>query len=149
MCCRTSPAGERDAVKLAADANVLLSAVIGGRARLVFRHPKIQEILTTAHTFSEVEEYAPVLAERRGLPADVIILAVAALPIVIVDRARYAKKLPDALRRIGRRDPEDAELLALALQFKIPVWSNDKDFNSVNVDLFTTADILRHLSVIE
>jgi predicted nucleic acid-binding protein len=136
-------------VKLAADANVLLSAVIGGRARLVFRHPKIQEILTTAHTFSEVEEYAPVLAERRGLPADVIILAVAALPIVIVDRARYAKKLPDALRRIGRRDPEDAELLALALQFKIPVWSNDKDFNSVNVDLFTTADILRHLSVIE
>ena len=149
MCCRTSPAGERDAVKLAADANVLLSAVIGGRARLVFRHPKIQEILTTAHTFSEVEEYAPVLAERRGLPADVIILAVAALPIVIVDRARYAKKLPDALRRIGRRDPEDAELLALALQFKIPVWSNDKDFNSVNVDLFTTGDILRHLSVIE
>jgi len=136
-------------VKLAADANVLLSAVIGGRARLVFRHPKIQEILTTAHTFSEVEEYAPVLAERRGLPADVIILAVAALPIVIVDRARYAKKLPDALRRIGRRDPEDAELLALALQFKIPVWSNDKDFNSVNVDLFTTGDILRHLSVIE
>jgi predicted nucleic acid-binding protein len=149
MFCRTSPAGERDAVKLAADANVLLSAVIGGRARLVFRHTGVQEILTTAHTFSEVEEYAPVLAERRGLAADVVILAVAALPISIVERDRYAKKLPVALRRIGRRDPEDAELLALALQFRIPVWSNDKDFNSVNIDFFTTADLLRHLGVID
>jgi len=136
-------------VRLAADANVLLSAVIGGRARLVFRHTRVQEIITTAHTFSEVEEYAPVLAERRGLPADVLILAVAALPITIVERARYAKKLPEALRRIGRRDPEDAELLALALHFKIPVWSNDKDFKSANVDLFTTGDLLRHLGVIE
>ena len=136
-------------MRLAADANVLLSAVIGGRARLVFRHTRVQEIITTAHTFSEVEEYAPVLAERRGLPADVLILAVAALPITIVERARYAKKLPEALRRIGRRDPEDAELLALALHFKIPVWSNDKDFKSANVDLFTTGDLLRHLGVIE
>jgi predicted nucleic acid-binding protein len=149
MCCGTSPAGERDVVKLAADANVLLSAVIGGRARLVFRHPGVQEILTTAHTFAEVEEYAPILAASRGLPADVLILAVAALPVTIVDRARYGGKLPEALRRIGRRDPDDAELLALALQFKIPVWSNDKDFNSANVDLFTTADLLRHLRLIE
>lgn len=136
-------------MRLAADANILLSAVIGGRARLVFQHPAVQEILTTAHTFSEVEEYAPVLAERRGLPADVLILAVAALPVTIVERARYAKKLPEALRRIGRRDPEDAELLALALQFRIPVWSNDKDFKSASVDLFATADLLRHLGVIE
>jgi len=136
-------------VKLAADANVLLSAVIGGRARLVFRHSGVQEILTTAHTFSEVEEYAPILAEKRGLPADVVILAVAALPITIVERARYAKKLPEALRRIGSRDPEDAELLALALQFRIPVWSNDKDFRSAHVDHFNTGDLLRHLEAID
>jgi predicted nucleic acid-binding protein len=136
-------------VKLAADANVLLSAVIGGRARLVFRHTGVQEILTTAHTFSEVEEYAPVLAASRGLLADVLILAVAALPVTIVERNVYARKLPEALLRIGRRDPDDAELLALALQFKIPVWSNDKDFNTANIDLFTTADSLRRLRAIE
>ena len=136
-------------MKLAADANVLLSAVIGGRAGLAVRHAKIPEILTTAYTFSEVEEYAPVLAERRGLRADVVILAVAALPVTIVERTRYAKSLPEALRRIGSRDPQDVELLALALQFRIPVWSNDKDFNSANVDLFTTAGLLRHLGNIE
>jgi predicted nucleic acid-binding protein len=136
-------------VKLAADANVLLSAVIGGRARLVFGHPKVHEILTTEHTFAEVEEYVPVLARKKGLPADVLILAVAALPVTIVERAAYAKKLPEALRRIGGRDPDDAELLALALQSRIPIWSNDRDFSSTRLALFTTEDLLRHLGIIE
>ena len=54
-------------MKLAADANVLLSAVLGGRARLVLSHPKIEEILTAEVTFSEVQEYAVVLARKRRL----------------------------------------------------------------------------------
>ena len=136
-------------MKLAADANVLLSAVIGGRARLVFGHPKVHEILTTEHTFAEVEEYVPVLARKKGLPAAVLILAVAALPVTIVARTGYARKLPLAVRQIGSRDPDDAELLALALQFRIPIWSNDKDFSSARVELFTTEDLLRHLRIIE
>lgn len=136
-------------MKLAADANVLLAAVIGGRSRLVLNHPKVQEILTTEHTFSEVEEYAPILAGKRGIPVDVLVLAVASLPITIVETARYARKLPEARRQIGDRDPDDVELLALALQFKIPVWSNDKDFSSAKVERFTTETLLRHLGVID
>ena len=135
-------------MRLAADANVLLAAVIGGRSRLVLNHPKVQEILTTEHTFSEVEEYAPILAAKRGIPVDVLILAVAALPVTIVETTCYERKLPDARRQIGDRDPDDAELLALALQLKIPVWSNDKDFTSAKVERFTTEDLLRHLGVI-
>jgi len=149
MFSRISLAGERHVVKLAADANVLLSAVIGGRAGLVFGHPKVQEILTAEHTFAEVEEYVPVLAGRKGLPVDVLTLAVAALPVTIVERASYVRKLPQALRQIGNRDPDDAALLALALQFRISIWSNDRDFNSAKVELFTTEDLLRHLRIIE
>jgi predicted nucleic acid-binding protein len=70
------------------------------------------------------------------------------LPIAVVDEAAYAKKLPEAVRRIGRRDPDDAELLALALQFRIPVWSNDRDFEKVGIELFTTEGLLRHLGII-
>jgi predicted nucleic acid-binding protein len=136
-------------VKLAADANVLLSALIGGRARLVFGHPKVSEIFTTEHTMAEVEEYVPVLARKKGLPVDVLILAAAALPVRIVERTEYAKRLPGALRQIGRRDPDDADLLALALHLKIPVWSNDKDFKVAGVELFTTEDLLRRLGIIE
>jgi predicted nucleic acid-binding protein len=136
-------------VKLAADANVLLSAVIGGRSRLVFGHPRIIEILTTEHTIAEVEEYVGVLAKKRSVPVDVLTLAAASLPVTVVERAAYAKRLPEALRQIGHRDPDDAELLALALHLKIPVWSNDKDFKSARVELFNTEALLRRLGVIE
>jgi predicted nucleic acid-binding protein len=149
MFSRISLAGERHAVKLAADANVLLSTVIGGRARLVFGHPKVDEIFTTERTFAEVEEYVPILASRRGLPVDILILAVAALPVTIVERDGYSRKLHQALRQIGDRDPDDAELLALALQFRIPIWSNGRDFSSARIERFTTESLLRHLRIIE
>jgi predicted nucleic acid-binding protein len=39
----------------------------------------------------------------------------------------YAAKLEAAKRAIARRDPEDVDLLALALAFGVPVWSNDSE----------------------
>jgi predicted nucleic acid-binding protein len=123
--------------------------MIGGRAKLVLTHPQVREVFTTGHTFSEVEEYAPVLARQKRLPSDILLLAMAALPVTIVDRAQYAKSIAEATKRIGRRDPDDIELLALALHLQIPIWSNDRDFERLNVDLFTTEGLLRHLRVIE
>jgi hypothetical protein len=51
----SSPGGKL-VVKLAADANVLLSALIGGQAMRVLRHQAIEEILTTEATLAEVQE---------------------------------------------------------------------------------------------
>lgn len=133
---------------LAADANVLLSATIGGRAKLVFSHPHVGQIFTTEHTIAEVQEYALVLGRKKRLPSDVLLLAVAALPVNIVSRSRYAKSIPAAEKHIGRRDPDDVELLALALQLEIPVWSNDKDFGGLPIELFTTERLLRQLEII-
>lgn len=136
-------------MRLAADANVLLSAVIGGRAKLILEHPRVEEVLTTEPTLAEVEEYAPVLAKKKRLPSDTLILAIASLPVTIVDRSQYLKRLPRALRLIGHRDTDDIELLALALQFQIPIWSNDRDFEELGVELFTTEQLLRELGVIQ
>ena len=133
---------------LAADANVLLSATIGGRARLPLLHPQVGQIFTTEHTFAEVEEYAIVLAKKKHPPSDILLLAAAALPVTVVSRSQYAKNVAEAEKRIGRRDPDDVELLALALHFQIPIWSNDRDFETANVDLFTTERLLRHLAII-
>ena len=83
-------------MRLVADANVLLSAVIGGRAGLVLRHSGIAEVLTPSFTL-------------------------------------------EAQRRIGDRDPEDADVLALALHLRVPVWSNDRDFERTGVERYTTA----------
>jgi predicted nucleic acid-binding protein len=123
--------------------------LIGGRAKLALNHPQIGEIFTTEPTFAEVEEYALVLARKKRLPSDILLLAFAALPVTLVRRNQYAKSMPEAARRIGPRDPDDVDLLALALHLQIPVWSNDKHFERLNVELFTTERLLRHLRMIK
>ena len=133
-------------MKLVADANVLLSAVLGGRAGLVLKHKAVEEILTTAFTMGEVQEYAAELARAKRLPLDVVLLATAALPVTVVERDVYADLLLEAERRISQRDPDDAEALALALHLKLPLWSNDRDFEGTGVEQFTTAQLLSKLS---
>jgi predicted nucleic acid-binding protein len=135
-------------MNLAADANVLLSAVIGGRAKLALNHAQVSEVFTTEQTFTEVEEYALVLARKKRVPSDILLLAIAALPVTLVSRVQYARRMAEAMKRIGHRDPDDAELLALALHLRIPIWSNDRDFEGLDIDLFTTERLLRHLGII-
>ncbi|MGO8788930.1 MAG: PIN domain-containing protein [Terriglobia bacterium] len=132
-------------MRLAADANVLLSAVLGGRAKLILESPQIDEILTVEPIMAEVEEYAGLLARKKRLAEDLVLLAVGALPVTIVGRADYAAAIPEAMKRIGQRDPDDADLLALALTFNVPVWSNDKDFEGAGVAWLTTEALLRQL----
>jgi predicted nucleic acid-binding protein len=134
-------------VKLVADANVLLSAVLGGRARVVLAHPKIEAIFTTAVTLAEVEEYAIVLARKKRLSLDMLLLAVATLPVLVVERLTYARAIARARRLIEQRDPDDVEILTLALHLKIPLWSNDNDFRETGVDLYTTAELLQKTGI--
>lgn len=132
-------------MKLAADANVLLSALIGGQAKRVLYHAAVEEVFTTEATLAEVQEYAALLARKRRLPIDVVLLAAATLPVSIVPRSQYRSALPEARKRIGRRDPDDIELLALALHSSIPVWSNDNDFETAGVSWYTGAALLARL----
>jgi len=136
-------------VKLAADANVLLAAVLGGRAGLILKSAEIEELLTAETTFAEVEEYVPVLARKKHLPIDILLLAVASLPVTVVGREAYANSISEAKRRIGRRDPDDVDILALAIQFHIPIWSNDRHFEDSGIQCYTTADLLRNLRMLE
>ena len=132
-------------MRLVADANVLLSAVIGGRAKAVLEHPSITEILRAEAMLVEVQEYATQLAAKKRLSQDVVMLAVASLPVRVVEREIYEKSIPEAKRRIGRRDPDDVEILALALHVGAPIWSNDNDFEDAGVQWFTTAALLARL----
>ncbi len=132
-------------MKLVADANVLLSAVVGGRARDILTHPRVEEVLTTSATLGEVQEYLAHLARKRRLSIDTVLLAAATLPVTVVERAVYAAKLGQATKKLGSRDPDDVELLALALHLRLAVWSNGKDFEDAGVDWYTTAELLKEL----
>lgn len=135
-------------MRLAADANVLLAAVLGGRARLILASPKVTEVFTTEPTIAEVREYAAVLAEKRHLPGDLLLLAVASLPVTVVPSKDYAPSMAEAKRRIGRRDPDNVPILALAIEFEVPLWSNDKDFEECGISWLTTENVLRQLGML-
>ena len=132
-------------MRLAADANVLLSAVVDDRAKSVLEHPGVAEVLTTAFTVAEVEEYAAELARKKGLPLGLVLMRVADLPVTVVHESVWSGSVAEAERRIGSRDSDDVPLLALALHFGIPVWSNDNDFAGVGAKRYTTAQLLAKL----
>jgi len=73
-------------------------------------------------------------------------MAVATLPVTVVDSPAYEDSVAEARRRIGRRDPDDIDLLALAIHLRIPIWSNDNDFTGVGVEWLTTARLLAKLN---
>jgi predicted nucleic acid-binding protein len=119
--------------------------LIGGQAKRVLTHPAVEEILTTEVTLAEVREYASQLAIKRHLAIDMVMLAAATLPVTTVPRNEYSPCIAEARKRIGRRDPDDVELLALAMRRGVPVWSNDSDFEDVGVVWLTTASLLAAL----
>jgi predicted nucleic acid-binding protein len=44
--------------------------------------------------------------------------------------------------QVAHRDPDDVEILALAIELGHPFWTNDKDFEETGVQVFTTAELL-------
>ncbi len=80
---------------VAADSNVLLSAVAGKAARRVFENSELI-VVTTEQNIAEVREYAPLFAERYGLPLDVLLETLELLPVYIYAEREYARNLPAA-----------------------------------------------------
>jgi predicted nucleic acid-binding protein len=134
-------------VRLAADANVLLAAIAGGRTKLVFEHPSVEEVLTAAPVLDEVHEYVRELAAQKRLPQELLLVTLIALPVTVVERKEYARALPEAARRMRDRDPDDVDLLALALERDAAVWSNDSDFKGTGVKWYTTARLMKTLGI--
>ena len=131
---------------VAADANVLLAAATGGAAQRVF-HETDLAVVTTEEVLDEVREYLAELAVENGLTEEEAEGHLAALPIVAYPESAYRRRLAEARRYLAQRDPDDVGLAALALHLGIPVWSNDKDFRAVPVELYPTAKLLKLLGL--
>lgn len=129
---------------IVADANVLLSAVIGKAALRVFTQFGV-EVHAARFNASEVERYLPRMANKYGLPGYVVELQWRLLPVRIHSQGSYAKELPWAVGAIADRDADDVHPLALARALGFPLWSNDSDLHGHGVEVHTTAALLRRL----
>lgn len=132
---------------VAADSNVILAAIAGRAAQRVFRRRPDVTIVTTEENLVEVRKYVPEFAARYQLAEEVLLNDLALLPIVIYSRHQYASHIKAAEVLLGTRDPDDVPLAALALKLRIPIWSNDRDFEDVPNGVFTTARLIKLLDV--
>lgn len=133
--------------RIAADSNVLLSAVIGKAALRVFSCDQI-EVCTTEFNVVELSEYLPLLARKYDLDPTQIWTQWRMLPVKVFKEAYYKTKMAEAGKLLSQRDPDDVHLAALALKEGIPVWSNDRDFEGLpGVKVFSTAKLLTVLGV--
>lgn len=128
-----------------ADANVLLSAVIGKAALRVFEEFRIQ-VHTTRFNRNEVLKYLPRLARKYRLPLTTVELQLELLPLRVHSEDLYKDSLPWAKAALGERDPDDAHPLALSRALDLPLWSNDRDLQIPDVRCYTTAALLKVLT---
>jgi predicted nucleic acid-binding protein len=129
-----------------ADANVLLSAVVGKAALRIFAEFPLRVHVTTFNA-GEVEEYLPSMAGKYGLPLDLIQLQWRLLPLIRHEEMEYSRFFKQAIKDLKDRDPEDAHALALARALGLPIWSNDRHLGKTDVAAFPTARLLRLLNL--
>lgn len=130
---------------LAVDANCLLSALLGGRAReIVFSSQFI--LYSPQATLFEVAKHLPWLAAKLRRSEIEVFQEFQLLPVIACQPAEYDHQQKRAADLIAAHDPLDIPLLALALARDYPIWSDDRDFEGIEeITLFKTADLLTRL----
>jgi len=130
-------------IKIVVDANILISALLGGKPRFILFDSRFQ-FLTTKFTLKEVEKHVSEISQKSGVPEREIKEAISLFPLQIVSRDYYKDYLGKAKKLIQKIDPDDADILALYLKEKTFLWSEDKDFEKVQpkINLLKTEDLI-------
>jgi predicted nucleic acid-binding protein len=130
-------------LRIIVDANIIISALLGGKSRFILFDPKF-EFITTEFTLREVEKYIPLISEKSGVPEKEIRKGITLLPLKIVSKNYYRDYLKQAEKLIGKIDKDDREILALYLKERTFLWSEDKDFEKVKpkINLLKTKDLI-------
>ena len=71
----------------------------------------------------------------------------ASLPIKLYRKRQYRGRIPQARSYLQERDPDDVALAALASKLQILIWSNDRDFESLPIEIYPIAKLLKVLGL--
>lgn len=114
-------------VIIVVDANIILSALLGGKPSSILFDGRFQ-FITTEFTLNEVKKYLPRLGEKLGISQKELFSLLNGLPLQIYNDSFYKDKLKDAKEMIFHIDKKDVKILALALKSGTFIWSQDKHF---------------------
>jgi predicted nucleic acid-binding protein len=134
---------------LVVDANILIRAVLGQRAReLIADHAAGTRFFALEAAYAEARRHLPALLEKRGVSGLAALATLGALEAVVrpIEAELYQPLQAQALTRIGERDPDDWPALACALLLECPVWTEDADFFGTGVATWTTSRVKLYLA---
>lgn len=133
--------GAADERRLVLDANILIRATLGRRAReLIGRYAAKVSLFAPDTAFIEAQKYFPPLAAKFGLPLEHMIPLYRLLErqVQALPRSDYLDHEAEARARIAQRDAEDWSVIACALLLDCPVWTEDRDFFGTGVATWTS-----------
>ena len=132
--------GQNMKISIVVDANIIISALLGGvTAGVFFKGTFI--FITSDFTIKEIEKYVLELSKKLGVSEDKLRSALELLPLKVVERREYESFLSKAAQMI--KDPKDVPILALALSLNLPLWTNDKHFDIVKeILIIKTKDLV-------
>ena len=126
---------------LVLDANILIRAVLGAKIRdQLMKFKDVVTFLTPDICFDDANKYLPELFEKRHLSPELALEVLNELKKIIqlVDADVYEIYAEEAKQRIKSRDFYDWPIVAAALAFKCPVWTEDRDFFGSGLSVWTS-----------
>jgi len=134
---------------LVLDANILIRAVLGSRVLGLLRKYAGQvEFLAPDAAFEEAREHPPEILKARMVPVAqaMALLELVARIVTVAEPETYLRCEAAARLRIDRRDGDDWPVLASALAFGCPIWTEDTDFFGCGVATWTSDRVELYLA---
>jgi predicted nucleic acid-binding protein len=134
---------------LVLDANILIRAALGTKVRgIIERHAHHAGLFVPDWCVAEAREHLPALIAKRRWDAGLVMTALDAVIALlhVAEMPMYAGAMDEAAARLAKRDPHDADVLALALTLQCPIWTEDQDFFGTGVATWTSSQVERYLA---
>lgn len=129
--------------RLVLDANILIRAVLGRRAKeTIAGHAADVNFFAPEIAFDDAAQHLPAVLTKHGRAEDAA-HALAFLDhlrtvVMAVPEEAYIALKAEALARVERRDPDDWPVLAIAMLLDCPIWTEDNDFFGTGVPTWTS-----------
>jgi predicted nucleic acid-binding protein len=136
--------------RLVIDANILIRAVLGHRARYLIEHYCESVAFYTAETNAEEAEFylTTELTAKHNLSESIwrpVYVGILNTVQIIADDILIEVE-SKAKARIASRDVNDWPAVAAALLLDCPVWTEDKDFFGAGIATWTTITVELYLA---
>lgn len=131
------------------DANILIRGVLGKRVRqLVLEHAETIKFFAPDVAYKDVRKHLPALLKKRRIETAEALAVLDCLEAIIrpIEVELYESLQQQALLRIAVRDADDWPVLACAMMFDCPVWTEDSDFFGTGVATWTTDIVALYLT---